>query len=699
MVNALLLILFITFIANFAIGLFVYFKNPKRIINQIFSVFAIGVAGWNFTIFALLAFPADIWVSRLAFSFGGIMTAGFLSFAITFPEREKLSKIISYLLVPLMLILFIVPLAGDLFVKTVSVGAAITGTFGPLYPIYMPFLPLFILLSIIVFIYKYLKVTGVYKLQLKYVFLGGSAFLILMIATNLILPFFFNVFDYNIYGPAFTIFMITATAYTIVRYHLMDIWVVVRLGTIYAVLFSVVTFVYTFATSTLGNYVEGRMGIILPTLLLTFGFMPLKNLIETATDRIFFRKQFRYENLIRKFNELIHSFSFDLNQLLQSFNALITGDLKASHAAILLTIPKGTFIPGQLISSSSSSSIRVEVSPDNPIINFFHQNPREILDREVLRVRPEMAPNEVISELDRLNFSLILPIISKDQLIGIYGIGPKKSQDAYGSEEVELFRFLAREGAHVIDNARYFEDLKKIDAAKSKFISVTSHELRTPLTSILWNLEFLLSRKIKNKIVNEMLGYVYYSASFINDHLDDMLTTLDIEEHKDNIFLKKERFQFAEALQEAMDAVKPDAEKKRINFDIALSTSQSEVEADRGKVKKILLALLRNAALYSPLGGKVYIQGEVKGVNGQSFYECSVRDEGMGITEEEKPSIFAKFYRSDAARLASPNGFGISLFIAKNFVEAHGGEMWFSSLGRDRGVTFYFKIPLHNKQL
>lgn len=676
---------------NFLLGSYSLFKNYGKYLNLVFFFFAASIAGWIFSIFVILKFSQSLFWGKMPFIFAVYSLSFLLLFILGLGKQILIKRWVAILVlvVPTALSLLIL---FDHVIESVRVeGDFIMNTFGPMYLLYTFSTTILALLCFGFLVYQFRTNYGIERLQIKYVALGIFLFILPAILTNLILPTFLGIWEFNTTGPFFSFFMILSMTYAIMRYHLMDIWVVVRLGTIYAALFTIISFFFSFASSALANYAVGSWKYILPALVITFGFIPLKNGIEHVTDNIFFRKKFRYENLIHKFNESVHALGLNLHELLQNFNLLITNDLKASTAAIFLTIPKGNFISRQVV---ADRLVDIELAPDNPIISYLHNNCQNILDQEILKLYNDGVSADVIYELDRLNFALVLPIVSKSQLIGIYGIGPKKSQDPYGSEELELLRFLASESAHVIDNARYFEDLKKIDAAKSKFISVTSHELRTPLTSILWNLEFLMSRKIKNKSVNEMLGYAYYSASFINDHLDDMLTALDFEEKKDAIFLKKERFQFSDLVKESIDLLKSDAEKKKIVFDVVFPAKLQPIYADRAKIRKTFIALLRNSVYYSALGGHVSVKCKPKELNGQSFMECIVSDRGMGITEEEKSSIFSKFYRSEAARLASPNGLGISLFIAKHFIEAHGGELWFASDGRDKGTEFIFKIPV-----
>ena len=109
---------------------------------------------------------------------------------------------------------------------------------------------------------------------------------------------------------------------------------------------------------------------------------------------------------------------------------------------------------------------------------------------------------------------------------------------------------------------------------------------------------------------------------------------------------------------------------------------------DRGKIVQVLENLVGNAVKFSPLGGRIVVQGDVAG----DFYRLSVRDEGIGLTADQKEKLFEKFYRVDNSNTAV-KGLGIGLFLTKNIIEAHRGEIWVESrLGE--GATFFFTLPL-----
>ncbi len=689
MLFVILSILGIALLVNLGLGIFVFLKNRHSLVNILFSLFVLGIVGWGGTIFALLGFGADLLTVRLTFSFAALMLISFLLFSLVFPEKGNPKKLIFYLLAFLGVIFFTLPLLGDLIVNSVSVEKTFIAVgFGSLYPLYGLFAPFCIIGALIILIKKYFSSAHAPRLQLKYLFLGGTLFLVPAVFTNLLLPSLFNIWDFNGLGPAFSFFMVLATSYAIVRHHLMDISVIIRLGTIYGVLFAIISFIFVSLAGFVGQFTSGWFAILLPSLFITFGFMPLKTFIETTTDSIFFRKKYRVADIIDTLNKIIHEHSLNLDDFLENFNKLIIDSMRIQWAAILILIPKGDFVTRQIIGGKLQS---LEFKPDHPFILYFKENKNGVIDRESLR--GDQKHSEIIKELDRLDCFLVVPIESKGKIIGLHLIGKKKSQDQFSKEDIDLLELVAGESAFAIDNARLFDELQKIDQTKSKFISVVSHQLRTPLTSIHWNLELILGGDIDKKTATELSKNARESAFTMATALDDMFTALDIDEGRKKTEPKK----IPTDIKSTIDHVLIELEEERKKRNITVKTEWRSVVPpfpyDPTMIEKVVQNVFRNALLYSPAGSEVHISVEKKEINEMSYMVFSIIDSGIGITEEEKKDIFSRFYRGEHAKGLSPNGFGLSLFIAKYFVEQHGGELWFISQGKNKGAEFFFSLP------
>jgi signal transduction histidine kinase len=113
------------------------------------------------------------------------------------------------------------------------------------------------------------------------------------------------------------------------------------------------------------------------------------------------------------------------------------------------------------------------------------------------------------------------------------------------------------------------------------------------------------------------------------------------------------------------------------------------VDIDISKVRHVITNLIDNAIKYSKQDGKI----EVNCVKDKSEVVFFVRDNGIGIPQEQQKRLFEKFFRADNAVLSETDGTGLGLYIVRAIVEAHDGKVWFESV-ENKGTTFYIKLPL-----
>lgn len=230
------------------------------------------------------------------------------------------------------------------------------------------------------------------------------------------------------------------------------------------------------------------------------------------------------------------------------------------------------------------------------------------------------------------------------------------------------------------------EKQREIARMKSEFIATASHELRTPLAVALGYLELLLNDGNFSGLEQlEFLAIILEKAQVLERLVDELLDVSRIESGR-TIFLEREPVRIAETVDMVIRQFHK--ESSRHHFSSVFLDKDIELFLDRGKIVQALENLVGNAVKFSPLGGRIVVQGDVAG----DFYRLSVRDEGLGLTADQKEKLFEKFYRVDNSNTAV-KGLGIGLFLTKNIIEAHQGEIGVESrLGE--GATFFFTLPL-----
>jgi signal transduction histidine kinase len=114
---------------------------------------------------------------------------------------------------------------------------------------------------------------------------------------------------------------------------------------------------------------------------------------------------------------------------------------------------------------------------------------------------------------------------------------------------------------------------------------------------------------------------------------------------------------------------------------------------DKERIYEVVSNLLLNAVKYTPIGGKISINSEIQ----DNYYIISIKDNGIGLTKEEKKHLFTQFgkiERYGQGWNVGIEGTGLGLYISKELVELHGGKIWAESEGRNKGSTFYFSLPI-----
>ena len=226
-------------------------------------------------------------------------------------------------------------------------------------------------------------------------------------------------------------------------------------------------------------------------------------------------------------------------------------------------------------------------------------------------------------------------------------------------------------------------ELQTLDKLKSDFLTNMSHELRTPLTVVRGGIDYL-NRTIKKEDNRNYLEIIDKNLARLIHLVSDLFDFTKIEGNK--IEWSFDQVNLSVLIEEVVEIISP----LSINKDIIINYKKPGnvlAELDLERIEQVLVNLIENAIKFSEPGTEIQIRIE----EDSKYVTVSVKDQGMGVSEEDLKTIFEKFSTVPSAGFNKPEGTGLGLAICKAIVEGHGGKIWAESI-KGESSTFYFRL-------
>ena len=252
-----------------------------------------------------------------------------------------------------------------------------------------------------------------------------------------------------------------------------------------------------------------------------------------------------------------------------------------------------------------------------------------------------------------------IPLITKNKIVGVLEALNKREGKFTASDE-NLLSVLGAQAAVAIENARLFQ--------QSDLISEFVHELRTPLASLSTATYLLLRPEMSREQQEQIVSNIHNETLRLNSLASSFLDLARLESGR--VQFRKSTFDVMDLLHECSDVMETKAEEDRIQIRIIEPEGPTLLEADRDKIKQVILNLLSNAIKYNRTNGSIILKTEIQ----ENKMIISVQDTGVGIPEDAVGHIFEKFYRVRENE-AKVSGTGLGLSICKQIVQGHGGTI------------------------
>jgi PAS domain S-box-containing protein len=233
------------------------------------------------------------------------------------------------------------------------------------------------------------------------------------------------------------------------------------------------------------------------------------------------------------------------------------------------------------------------------------------------------------------------------------------------------------------------ERSRELERKKDEFLGVASHELKTPLTSAKAYVQLLERLLIEEQCSPAAAQYIIKANNYIdklNRLISDLLDATKIQSGK--LMFRLENISLDEFINECVENMQQVSAQHKLYLE---ARTGAIVRGDRQRLEQVIVNMLNNAIKYSPNSNRIDIKVEREG----SRAKVSVRDYGIGIDELNLQKIFSRFYRveKDSSKF---QGLGLGLYISREIIERHNGEMWAESKPGE-GSVFYFTLPLQEE--
>jgi len=461
------------------LGGIVIWRNPTKRTHRLFAVLALDLMLWAVGVLCIIHSSSEsavtFWV-RATFVVASFLPATFYHFIVCFPhQRYDGSRVILGILY-----------AGALFQTigaftpwymegvVVRAGQAPLVRYGPVFYTFAVWVLTSMVCSFQNLFVKLRHATGVERRQVEHVLIGIFLCTTFATATNVLAPAM-NIGSLEVYGPVFTVLMMAILAYAMVRYHLMDIWVLVSRTTIYAIvtLFVIATFLTTVTLVRWAFTSSGRTGDFLTTVLaalvIALVLQPLKERLQLLVERTVLKRRYDVNQLCARITNQAAQ-HVRLDELLDTVARDIRTTMGIDVVRVWLVDEKD---PNALFLgySSAGDESGTRTNEQARLLEYLRDHPEPIALKQLLHGRANDTRLRIAEHLAELDAYLCLPLVASSNVVGIVTLGEKASGNMYSADDIAVFRTVAGPLGTAIENAELYSKLESLNLHLSRILS------------------------------------------------------------------------------------------------------------------------------------------------------------------------------------------------------------------------------------
>jgi signal transduction histidine kinase len=527
------------------------------------------------------------------------------------------------------------------------------------------------------------------------------------------------------YGSYASAIFIILTSYAILTQHLFDIRIFIRRTVIFSSLVAFAFLTYSLivylATLLLGSRSQLNTGgpnvyIDLITIIIVgFSYEPIKVWLSEKTDKWLFKKEYEQEVVIKELSQKLNNV-IALDEALEVVMHTTAKALHLHHAVtyVFQQADRGEQAIKRIKQIGYATTQRLILEERDFVMNYFCTHAKILFTENLLDeleheksllegkkfpeayksqaefIRDHAVKAAVAKKLEQLEIAVAMPLVLKDQPLGLILLSSKQSNESFSKQDLTLLELVGDQAISSIQKAKLYEG----DQMKSEFVSIASHELLTPISAIEGYLSMILDEKIAGQGLDaqttDYLSKCFSSAKRLSMLVKDLLSVSRIESGK--MKFTAQQLDSTKSIQDTIDQLRFIAQEKQIT----LKFKQPEpafppVLADPDRTSQVLINLVSNAIKYNRAGGDVEVTTEL--LKKERMVSITVKDNGLGMDKEQMSHLFEKFYRVDTKETMGILGTGLGLYITKSIVERMGGAITVQSTP-GKGSAFTFTIPL-----
>jgi len=716
-----MLVLFLIILfSNFSLGLAVYLRNTKGKANQFFFAFVFFLTIWllsNYLQNEPVGLPLATFFLQIDFASASLVGYFLLLFCLNFRRVHLLSSKPRELLALCPALVLTILSFTDLIITRIRiVDGSIHFDLGKLYPLYTIYLLVYACGGCIDLIIKWRSSQGIERMQIFYLLLGFLFTAAIAGPANLFFQSVLSVGFFRIANYSF-LFIVTFTTYSILKYRLMDIRVVIRESTIYLLCSLAVLLFGLLLWFPLTRY------FFLPPLvslsLILIASVAVFRWIQAPTRKMaqkyFFAGLRQTEEMVRILSKKLTTL-IDQNELVSVFLKTVIDSFELDKAGIILRKGTSGYYESEKLIGFKTKNLSLE--SDNFLIRHLKKiKSAEIKEELTLKIKDNSSKEKTAQlmqlkeEMSKMGAEACFPLLSKEELGGILILGKKTSGKPYSKQGLELLQTLTNQAAIALDNARLHQEVKNWGKELTRKVKEKTKELRKSQAQLLQSEKLAGIGQLAAGIAHEIrnpLGIIATSLYYLNESLPKKKE--DIKRHFQIMNMEINRcesiinnlLEFSRKSTQEVELIDVNqllnitlslVEKDLFVKDIKLIKKfhhSPTIKANMDEIKQVFLNLILNATQAMPRGGKLEM---TTSISKNKRVRIQVVDSGTGIPEKHLSKIFDPFFTTKAPG----EGTGLGLTLVHTIVERWKGTIQVKSQGA-KGTIFTIEFPIFREE-